>query len=257
VTAEQSFTATNTSIYPYKYYVRITIDGTPEDYDITEKPFTLSNTTTNTTVAIASIKKNKRQTSITSPWDGYYSYYGGVSSVEESGWEFYYPVNTTQVFNVAAYGNTGAAMNEWTDANATFKWYVNDVLQLTHTQVHISTFILASATSATTVSLVITDYSGGATGGGEEGGGGYIAWYGLTNADYIIRSAPSVSSGSYVAGTFYTTQVQVTDQGTGDEVGGSNLWYQVTITTNPMNPNTVGLSGWIHSYGVRSGTNPN
>jgi hypothetical protein len=253
VTAEQSFTATNTSIYPYKYYVRITIDGTPTDYDITEKPFTLSNTTTNTTVAIASIIKNKRQTSVTSPWDGYYSYYGGVSSVEESGWGFYYPVNTTQVFNVAAYGNINAVMNEWTDANATFKWYVNDVLQLTHTQVHRSTFILASATSATTVSLVITDYSGGATGGGEEGGGGgYTPWTATCYANSVMRDSAS-PLGNFVASLGYARAwVQVTSQSDNDQ------WFYGTIIENTQYPNTVGLSGWISvSVVVNPEYNPN
>ncbi len=57
---EQSFTATITSDDPYKYYVRITIDGVSTDYDITTKPFTLSNTTADTTVSIAKVLKSSR-----------------------------------------------------------------------------------------------------------------------------------------------------------------------------------------------------
>lgn len=240
VAATQYFNVTNTAADTWKYFIRIKINSASTDYDIGQKVFALENTTSAMTVEVSRIMKSTKSFTITG------------DPLVTSG-VFYIPVSGTQVLQHTANIFYDGAYGEV--KTATYKWYVNGVLKSQQDLVATSTFNLSNANSQTVVRLEVSnrvapDGNPGGGGSGSGGGSSYTPWSAYIYGSSIMRDAPSFN-GNYVAGWGANSgYVEVTAQ-TGE-------WYYGTITSNPVFPQTVGLTGWVHQSVIANlSANPN
>lgn len=222
--------------------------GAIQRFDISSKPFTLTNTTEAMTVVVGTEYKPSRQGIVEGwydPWPQYPSY--GYPSLV-----WYYPVVGTQTLQVeapVAYvpepGNESDPMRYGVMDVA---WYFNGQLVANHSGVSFSTLEIGNTTESTMIRAVVSNIrdTGSTGGGGSSSGGGYTPWEGVISQNGVLRDSPT--NGNFIGSLWYHDKVRVIGEAAGTAVGGNSKWYNVTVLE--AIPELVGVTGWVWSGNV-------